>query len=546
MKIETNRSRDTPETILEREGLETQKSALGVSNLYRIKSLKKTGIVSARDKRVLKLKRRPVRVPLQRIKTSAKSDISLYVNNTRSELPSYVQQQGTIRTAVKGRNNGSGRIQTAVNRDIAPMHEKDSRMMSDTAKSTAYGAVKKTISSIVNTGSEKNDDAADTGTKSVKMAVRDIQIADKAGQTIRSKTKGGIQTYRNIKRLKTDIKADVRRIREKLIRKRNSKKSGVIQKLSTAAADSDNSRISSKKGNVIRSKGFIVIAGGGGGLLVFLTILSGVITMILSTISSTLSWLFPKDISESKEEHLRSYIETVGEIQADIQAYLDEEFSYTPEYRYDGSEITALKQYGNTTLAVDEAAVISAAAVIEYGRESDEVEYDTIESVIESFYTSTRSTHNGYCPGHDCMRDENVELKIRNSDFSVISRTYDGSSDSYLVTFRGNCYEHTSSVYVDLKIAMDHGEITGNSYAGISGSNWDVTFRIGSAGYSKIDWNDITIKATTIYCNDPDHTYYTGEVINYDVEIALDNLDFTEDQRELFWMYYDCVKEGGI
>ena len=544
MKIETIRSRDTPETILDQNGLKIQKSSLGVSNLYRIKAMKKKGIVSDRDKREFKLKRRLVRVPSQRIKTSAKTDIGSLGGNTRPELLSYVQSQGTIRTAVKWRNNGSGRIQTAVNREIATLPEKDTHMISDAAKRTADGAVKKTISSIVNTGSENNA-AADTGTESVKMAVRDIKIADKARQTIRSKTKSGIQNFRNIKRSKADIKADVRKIREKIIRRRKSKKAGIIHKLTTAS-ESDNRRISSKIRSIVMSKGFIVIVGGAVGLLVFLTILSGVIIMILSTISSTLSWLFPKDSSESKEEHLKSYIETVEEIQADIQTSLDEEFSYTPEYRYDGSEITALKQYGNTTLAVDEAAVISAAAVIEYGKESDEVEYDTLESVMESFYSSTRSTHNGYCPGHDCKRDENVELKISDSDFSVTGRTYEGSSDSYLVTFRGNCNEHTSSVDIDIKIAMDDGAITGNSYACISGSNWDDTFRIGSAGYSKIDWNDITIKATTIYCNDPDHTYYTGEVINYDIETALDNLDFTEDQRELFWMYYDCVKEGGI
>lgn len=80
----------------------------------------------------------------------------------------------------------------------------------------------------------------------------------------------------------------------------------------------------------------------------------------------------------------------------------------------------------------------------------------------------------------------------------------------------------------------------------MNGSEWEVTYNIWGGSYSNIDWNDITIKTTTIYCDNSGHTIYHGEVVNSDVQTALDDLGFNDDEQELFWMYYAILQEGGF
>ena len=145
------------------------------------------------------------------------------------------------------------------------------------------------------------------------------------------------------------------------------------------------------------------------------------------------------------------------------------------------------------------------------------------------------------------MKEENAELKAANGDFYVSNTAFVTSSGQYAVTFKGTCYEHTSSVWTDLTIATtDDGTITGTAYAGVSGSDWEVTYNIDSDGFNKIDWEDITIKTTTVYCDNPDHTIYKGKVTNYDVETALGKFGFTDDEKNLFWTYYYALEQGGI
>lgn len=558
------------------EGIETQKNKLGVSNRYHIKSVKRGNIRTSwsdkelvlknpnvnREERLRQLRdidRRKDFFRSRKLKFARKKYITAKekeespnnittVQSTLEAAGSVVQSGGAIRTAVGGTRNTVGRIQTAVKNGVKVGSVKDvGRTLGGAAaaaKNAAFGSVKETGHSLLKTKIDKST-TADTGTEAIKQGLTDIRYADNARRAVYNTAQGGIKTVRSVRDTKQAVGRDVqkiRSIREKIIRNAHAKKaakSGV--KVGGEAAKKTVSVIA----KVVTSKGFIIIALAALLILLCVNLMSGFLSMIITTISSMFSWLDPKDPNVDKVIFLQGYHEQVQAIEAEKQTTLDEVFTYTPEYRYDGSEITSLNQYGNTLISVDENGVIAAAALIEFKNGNDKLSDETIADVVEKFYEYWQDTETGYCPDCDCMKEES-ELTAANGDFYVSNTAYIASSDEYAVTFRGTCYEHTSSVWTDLTIATSDGTITGACDAGVSGSDWEVTYNIDSDGFNKIDWEDITIKTTTVYCGNSDHTIYKGEVTNYDVKTALGKLGFTDDETNLFWTYYYALEQGGI
>ena len=417
------------------------------------------------------------------------------------------------------------------------------------AKNATTEALKEGGRSLLQTKIDKST-TTDTGMEAVKQGLMELRYVENARRGIYNASQGGIKTARSIRETPKAVKQDaqkIRKIRENIIRKNHAKrvtKSGAKAggKVAGEAAKKSVSVIA----KVVTSKGFIVVALGAILILLCVNLLSGFLSMILTTIASMFSWMDPKDPNVDKYKYLLAYHEKVQEIEAEIQAELDEVFVYTPEYRYDGSEITSLNQYGNTQIAVDENGVIAAAALIEFKNSNDKISDETIIDVIDKFYEYSQNTENGYCPDHACKKEEST-LTTANGDFYVSNTAYVASTNEYAVSFRGTCYEHTSSVMTDLTIATtDDGSITGSCGAGVCGSDWEVTYNIGAEGFNKIDWTDITIKTTTIYCDNSDHTIYKGEVTNLDCETAVKKLGFTNDEMNLFWTYYYALEQGGI
>ena len=78
--------------------------------------------------------------------------------------------------------------------------------------------------------------------------------------------------------------------------------------------------------------------------------------------------------------------------------------------------------------------------------------------------------------------------------------------------------------------------------ADTANGTWSVTFSVDRESYSKIDWDNFYLTVTTIYCTNPDHCYLYGEVVSYDLDTVLGNCNFTEEQRELFEIYYLQIK----
>lgn len=469
------------------------------------------------------------------------------VEATVSAVGGVVHTGGVIRTAVGSTRNTVGRIQTAVNNGVRIGSVKDVGH----SMNTIYNSIGNVTSNVVKEGGHSllrtkidKSTTTDTGTEAVKQGITELRYADNARKAVYNTAVGGIKTARSIKETPMAVKNDVKKIREKIIRKNRAKQIANSKK-SSKAAGAAAKKIASIAAKVVTSKGFIVIALAGGLILLVTTLLSGFVSVIVSSVSSMFSWATPKD-DTTQSDYLQAYHTQVQNIQSGIQEKIDSNYEYTAEYRYDGSEITSLDQYGNLTLAVDENAVIAAAAVKEFQVGNDTISDETISEVIEFFYTYSHSTETGYCPDFDCMKDESVKQKIADGDFSVLNTTYDAGTDQYAVIFKGSCYEHTSSVWTDLTIGTSEGTITGSAYAEVSVSDWEVTYNIGSDSYNDIDWNDITIKTTTIYCDNPGHTIYRGEVVNLDAETGLDGLGFSDDEKSMFWTYYALLEQGGF
>ena len=550
MQIQTKRARDTPEKNIVRDGIETQKVAVGVQNKYHIKSVKKGNSqisLGGEETGLKNLKLSRKKYVFAKGDEESPNNITT-IHSTASVAAGVAQTGGVIRTAVGGTRNTAGRIQTAVRNGVKVGSVKDvGKVVCDAgtiAKNATVDAVAEGRRSMLKTKIDKTT-TTDTGAEAIKQGLTDIRYVDNARKAVYNAALGGIKTSRSVKETPKAIKRDVQKIREKIIRKHRAKNVAKAQEKGHAAGVVAKKTVSFV-GKVVTSKGFIVVALGGVLLLLMVTLLSSFVTMILSAMSSMFSWLTPRD-GTNPYEYLELYHTRVQAIQATYQESIDAECVYTPEYRYDGTEITSLNQYGNLTLAVDENAVIAAAAVKRYELGDDVIQDDDLGEMMSHFYTYEHHIDTDYCPDHDCSKDEATELTAAAGDFYVSNTAYVASDNVYAVSFKGTTYEHTSSVWTDMTINTDDGgTITGAAYADVSGSDWEVTYNIGAEGYSHIDWNDITIKTTTIYCNNPNHNIYYGEVTNIDAEMGLADIGFCEDSQSMFWTFYGWLQEGGI
>lgn len=355
------------------------------------------------------------------------------VENTVSAVGSFVHTGGVIRTAVGGTRNTADRIRTAVNNGVKVGSAKDVGNSINTVFNSmgnvTSNAVKESGRSLLRTRVDKTN-TTDTGTEAVKQGLTELRYADNARKAVYNTAVGGVKTARSIKETPKAVKEDVKKAREKILRKNRAKQVKSAKKTGTAAK-----KTAGAAAKAVTSKSFILIALGCCLILLVTTLLSGFISVIVSSISSMLSWSEPKD-DTTQSDHLQAYHTQVQNIQSGIQSEIDSNYEYTAEYRYDGTEITSLDQYGNLTLAVDENAVI-AAAVREYAAGNDSISDETISEVIEYFYKYSHYTETGNCPDFDCMKDENIEHKISDGDFSVVKKSTFPEQTSMLLPSRG-------------------------------------------------------------------------------------------------------------
>jgi hypothetical protein len=288
-------------------------------------------------------------------------------------------------------------------------------------------------------------------------------------------------------------------------------------------------------------------------ILVLILLINGIVTVISATVSSMFAWMCPNGDSsdESIKNNISTYISQIEQIETDIQAEIDAIVNgLSPEYRYDGSQIDGLNKFENSDLSIcDYEAVLAILAVQKYQKviDGETVDFsftdEEIRNVVDMFYDFSYRYEYDYCPDFDCSIDENCLLSLSSGSFNVTGIIYNPSGNCFDITMRGPTYEHVSSLYADLEIYLTGGgKISGGAYADTANGTWSLTLSVDRESYNEIDWDNFYLTVTTIYCNNPNHCYLYGEVINYDLDTVLENCNFTEEQRELFEIYYLQIK----
>ncbi|MBR1384196.1 MAG: hypothetical protein IJ555_10395 [Ruminococcus sp.] len=568
---------------MERDGIETEKKAVGVENRYHIHSVKKSNIQTAwggrdmviknpnvnRDERIRQLhdikhrkdyfKSRRLKLSRKKYTVAKREDESpnsiMSVENTVSSAQGLIQTGGAIRTAVGGTRNTVGRIQTAVKSGVRVGSVKDvgkiAGSIGTVAKNATVGAVKEAGHSLLKTKIDKST-TTDTGTEAIKQGLTEVRYVDNTRKVVSNTVQGSIKTARSIKETPKAVGRDVQKIREKIIRRHRAKQAAKAKKAGKAAGQAAK-KTASVIGKAVTSKGFIVIALGGGLVLLVVTLLSGFVSMIVSAISSMFSWLLPGDNSVSQAEYLQSLVNNVTLVETEMQDDIEDEQldEYTPEYRIsDGSEITELNQYGDMTLDfADDNAVLAAAAVLAFSDGQTTVSNDYIKEAGQAFYTFEHYTYHDYCYWYNCHHQDDIYYTIANGDFEIISDTYNESTGLHAIRF-AKSYDPSwriGATWVEVRFGIEGEDLYG-SCAPVPDTDysWTVTFNVEDEYYGGIDWNDIRLKTSYDYCNNPNHTYYCGEVVNLEVEDALANLNFNDEQMSMYSMYYSIISEGGL
>lgn len=379
----------------------------------------------------------------------------------------------------------------------------------------------------------------DTGTEAIKQGLTDLRYADNTRKALQNTARGSIKATRAIRNMPRETGAQMQRIR------RHAQKTGQAAKKS---ADTVRRVLSTKAGRIIAL----------GGLAVFLSVflLNGLLTVIVSAAASLFSWLAPDGDTDNTtiQSNIRTYISQIEGIEAEKQGEVNSiADSLSPEYRYDGTQITGLNRFGNRTIApYDNYAVLAVLAVQKYRNVQDtgSVDFhfteDEICTAVGLFYTLDYRYEYGYCPGCNCSRDSDCTLSLADSGFRISGTSYDADHESYSLTMTGPTYSHASSMFTRLDFHMTSGgSITGSASANVSGGTWSVTYRIGADAYNRIDWSKCYLTVDTVYCNNPNHKYLYGQVVNLTEAQVLTKAGFTADEKQIFQAYLEQIRAIG-
>ncbi len=524
LKIQTGKSKDKINILndVKRDVIVNKVDTGKINNIYKIKSKRKIN-------RVKKEKLKLQKIRLVKKKYIGAKPISKYppiietvkVNNIDSNR--IVEPGGKLRTAIKNKYNNVGIIKTKVSNDFGNRSNKAVSRISTFVGIGVKNIANDTRSQILKTKIDKSE-ITDTGTEAIKKCITEIGYADNVRRAIVKTARKKIKT-RNTKTKIQSVKSNVETARK--VAKKTSKG---LKKLATL-------------------KLFLII------ILIFLFILfmvlfmNSMITLICATISSMFIWMFPNgdNSRESIENNLNNYLYKIMEyedrVQDDIDAIVN---SLSAEYRHDGSQIDNLNRFRNSDLNIcDYKAVIAILAVQKYekfiNRNTEEFYFKNaeIQDVMDKFYDFSYYYEYNYCPNWDCSIDEDCLLSLSAESFHIEKSTYNMLHDYFSVTLQGPTYEHALRMSTLLEIYMTNdGLISGSSNAYLDKGTWTVTFNIGRDAYNQIDWDRFYLTVTTTYCNNPNHCYLYGNVINYRLDTVLEKCNFTKEQRDLFDVYY--------
>ena len=218
-------------------------------------------------------------------------------------------------------------------------------------------------------------------------------------------------------------------------------------------------------------------------ILMLVLLINGLVTLVSAAITSLFSWLISEDESKDTDKILDDYsasiVEYIEEKQSEIDDIVEGFVCDKRQYPpYD--EITELNQYGNKDIAdIDENSVLAILAVIRYRDLQED-------------------------------GDEEQEIKFEFTDdeiAEVIEKFYDFE---YRYEY-GNCHYPYCKCKTETVI---YNEGTPYEYA---------------------------VESTEYYC-DVQHQWLYGEVKNYTVQNVMDGYDFTDEEKDLYEMYFEQIK----
>lgn len=89
------------------------------------------------------------------------------------------------------------------------------------------------------------------------------------------------------------------------------------------------------------------------------------------------------------------------------------------------------------------------------------------------------------------------------------------------------------------------GSIGGTAAADVGGGTWSVTYCIGADAYNRIDWSKCYLTVDTVYCNNPNHKYLYGQVVNLTEAQVMAKAGFTADEKQIFQAYLEQIRTIG-
>ena len=453
-----------------------------------------------------------------------------------------MQTGGTIRTAVQKSAAGIGKIHTMVKHGVRLGTARDvgkaAASIGNGIRTGISNAAMQIGTSLLKTKIDKST-TTDTGTEAIKQGLTDLRYADNTRKALQNTARGSIKATRALRNMPRETRAQMQRIRKR------AQKTGQAAKKS---ADTVRRVLSSKAGRIIAL----------GGLVVFLSVflLNGLLTVIVSAAASLFSWLSPDGDTDdtTMQSNIRAYISQIESIEAEKQREVNRiADSLTPEYRYDGTQITGLNRFGNKMIApYDNYAVLVVLAVQKYRtvQETGSTDFrfteNELKTAVDMFYTLDYRYEYGYCPGCNCSMDSDCTLSLADSGFRISGTSYDTDHESYSLTMTGPTYAHASSMFTRLDFHMTGGgSITGSASANVSGGTWFVTYRIGADAYNRIDWSKCYLTVDTVYCNNPNHKYLYGQVVNLTEAQVLTKAGFTADEKQIYAAYLEQIRAMG-
>lgn len=386
------------------------------------------------------------------------------VKTVQSAGSTVAQTGGMLRTAVKSTSNGIGSIKTMVKNGVKLGSRKDIAKIATSVRGIVANVAKDTGQQLLKTKIDKSK-ITDTGTETIKQGLTEIRYVDNARKavlnTARTTVKGGYA----IKNIPKDTRVQVRNI------KKNAKRTAQAAKKTAAVI---------KK--IFTSKTGLIILGAVAAILLFVVLITGIVSVILALVTSLFSWLSSPETEKKDEiEVLNDYktviVEYVEERQDEVDEIVDgfvcDRISYPPY-----SEISELNQYGNDEIIVDKHnEIIAILAVLRYRElevEATEIEFnftdEEIQAVVDKFFTFDYYNTYAHCSGGNCKK------KVTRTVYNQ------GTPDEYVVV------------------------------------------------------------TTTFYC-DVEHQWLNGEVTNHTLEEVLASYSFSDEEKKLYNMYLEQINK---